>query len=703
MHKDIARCTIPSVVTPRKDMLPVSNDSTMLKLAETKFLQIAQPLVEAGFKIHPLYSVNANGVCQCPEGSTCSSVGKHPILKGWQHKATSNLAAVKGWAYQYPNANVGVLIEPGFIVLDIDPRNGGQVSFEGLLEQYDPMPETLTVQTGGGGWHYYLKLPDIALTQLPANLAAIGFPGIDVKAPGSYVVGPGSLHKSGQPYEWEVSSSPDLIEMATAPEWLITLITGVTHVGVREPQTIISKPLKDGEGRNQLLHKVGSSLKGQGVCNHLIASSLPAVNQALCLDPLPDGELENIIKSVSKYPEPSRSAPPIEFPPDEAEGAKPRKAKIMPEITLISLPELQKKEFPAVKWIIPGMLPEGMCLFAGGSKMGKSWFALDLAIQVAQGGVILGDREVLHGKVIYFALEDNARRLKVRCAKLLNGIEGPSNLLFSTAIPKLDQTGLTALISVLNDHPDCVLVIIDTMVRATPAKSGNRTDYDADSEILGRIQSLAGEKGICILFIHHTRKDGQRTGDDPFQEILGSTGIVGVADTMWMLKKARVEESATLYITGRDVEGQTYNIVFNADTCIWSPDNATPEAKPLSDTEQKIVFCFTTDAVVLSPKEVSDRTGVNDDTVRKAMTRMVDKGILTKPSPGKYKKSVTVSRNALTVGTVCDLAVTDDMSLDVPEHIQAQFKEFMNLDTQGFVTPPVTEPVTPLEPSEASD
>ena len=79
----------------------------------------------------------------------------------------------------------------GLAVVDIDPRNGGQI---------DPalMTPTATVATGGGGWHLYYRYPGGPL--LPA---LPGRAGVDVKADGGYVVAPPSIHPgTGRRYRW---------------------------------------------------------------------------------------------------------------------------------------------------------------------------------------------------------------------------------------------------------------------------------------------------------------------------------------------------------------------------------------------------------------------------------------------------------------------------------------------------------------------
>jgi hypothetical protein len=113
--------------------------------------------------------------------------------------------------------NVGILTgEPsGLLVLDIDPRNGGDETLFDLEKEHGELPETVMSLTGSGGWHYYFALPEGFM--VPSGPFAQG---IDIKANRGYVVGPGSRHGSGYLYEWEVLHHPDDVPLAAPPEWL---------------------------------------------------------------------------------------------------------------------------------------------------------------------------------------------------------------------------------------------------------------------------------------------------------------------------------------------------------------------------------------------------------------------------------------------------------------------------------------------------
>ena len=74
---------------------------------------------------------------------------------------------------------------------------------------------------------------------------------------------------------------------------------------------------------------------------------------------------------------------------------------------------------PPVKWIIPGLLPAGVAIFAGPSKAGKSWLTLWLCLQISQGKSVWG-RETEPRTVLYFSLEDTLGRLQERLYQLVD-------------------------------------------------------------------------------------------------------------------------------------------------------------------------------------------------------------------------------------------------------------------------------------------
>ena len=84
----------------------------------------------------------------------------------------------------------------------------------------------------------------------------------------------------------------------------------------------------------------------------------------------------------------------------------------------ITARELMAKTFPPIKFVVPGYVVEGLTIFAGAPKLGKSWAVLDWALAVASGGYAFGSILCQQGDVKYCALEDNHRRLQSRMKQM---------------------------------------------------------------------------------------------------------------------------------------------------------------------------------------------------------------------------------------------------------------------------------------------
>src|SRR5262249_23971285 len=151
-------------------------------------------------------------------------------------------------------------------------------------------------------------------------------------------------------------------------------------------------------------------------------------------------------------------------------------------------------------------IAEGLTLFAGKPKIGKSWMLLHAAYAVADAGITLGEIRCEQGDVFYAALEDNPRRIKRRMTKLFGTDPWPSNLRFVVQMKKLADGGLDQIKRWIREARHPRLIIIDTlkMVR-TPARK-NQSYYEADYESVMELRDLAAQHGIGIIVAHHLRK-----------------------------------------------------------------------------------------------------------------------------------------------------------------------------------------------------
>ncbi|GAA5025334.1 hypothetical protein GCM10023258_18170 [Terrabacter aeriphilus] len=135
--------------------------------------------------------------------------GKIPLTRHGLYDASSSREQIEKWWRRWPKANIGGVVPRSVLVLDIDPRNGGDRGWEELVHGRS-VPETLTSMSGrgDGGRHLYFQRPagQLSRQHLPV--------GIDLKTNG-YCVLPPSVHPAtGGAYEWH--NGP----IAPLPTWL---------------------------------------------------------------------------------------------------------------------------------------------------------------------------------------------------------------------------------------------------------------------------------------------------------------------------------------------------------------------------------------------------------------------------------------------------------------------------------------------------
>ena len=193
----------------------------------------ARYYAQLGWEILPVHGVSpVTAKCTC--GRTHKDPrenGKHPASANGQKDATTDLAQIDNWWTENPDYNIGMMARSsGFLVIDIDPRSGGDVAYEKLLEQTGgSLPDTVEAITGRyyddgetkRGRHLIYKCgPD---EKFAGNLSSLGLEGIDVKYNGYILIAP-SRHFTGVCYEWKPGHEPWTMEIAEAPEELLSII-----------------------------------------------------------------------------------------------------------------------------------------------------------------------------------------------------------------------------------------------------------------------------------------------------------------------------------------------------------------------------------------------------------------------------------------------------------------------------------------------
>lgn len=238
----------------------------------------------------------------------------------------------------------------------------------------------------------------------------------------------------------------------------------------------------------------------------------------------------------------------------------------------ITMTELYQTAFRSRPSIIDGLLYAGTYILAGAPKIGKSFLVAQIAYHVSTGRK-LWDFDVHQGTVLYLALEDDYQRIQSRMF-MMYGVNDTPNLHFATAAGKIRNGLDEQLENFMREHPDTKLIIIDTMQKIREL-GGEAYSYASDYEIIGRLKQFADKYCICVLTVHHTRK--QPAGDS-FEMISGTTGLLGCADgSLLMQKKKRTALEATIDVVGRDQQDQILYLSKDPNTQIWNLDRTEAE------------------------------------------------------------------------------------------------------------------------------
>lgn len=299
-----------------------------------------------GWPVFPVWYIAAkNAVCHCPKSKTCQSPGKHPIAQCAKRgclDATTDEETIRAWWSRFPSANVGIATGGRLLVIDIDPRNGGNEGFDALVEKYGPIPDTVECLTGGGGRHLYVEVPEgVSLKNSKSVLAQ----GVDIKYTGGYVVAPPSNHVSRGHYVWEASGDPaDGVSLAPLPAAWIKAMCSTESSGTSQPRKMPPVTEVMGDERNNRLFGQGRKLLADSWTKATISVALHALNQQQCAPPMDATEVDAIVENVFRK-EPGLS-PEYQARKDAAEARKAARPKpvekpppVEPTVILVGVDE----------------------------------------------------------------------------------------------------------------------------------------------------------------------------------------------------------------------------------------------------------------------------------------------------------------------------------------------------------------------------
>lgn len=511
----------------------------------------------------PIHGV-VNGYCTCGD-SECASVGKHPISSVVTHgvnDATTDLKLIRRWHRKHPDMNYAVATE-GLAVIDCDSKE----ALRAFRSAYDP-PPTFTVKTARG-FHFYYR------GEMPARNGAQNK--LDVKSgPGCYVVGPSSMHASGAIYAlWEDRPMADLPQ-------------NVACITKRRDD-----PTEAGGGgaipvglRNDTLTRFAGYLHGKGVPQPAVLEALKTLNRTMSEKPLPDREVRQIARSVSRYP-----------------------AKAPPQIVPFSKIAEEELKFLWYPYVCLGTLG----LLDGDPGDGKSQFTIWLCARVSRGQKLPNGDEIKPTNCFLFNFED-LKGAVIKKRLEANGADLSRVFIQSRPFQLSLQMAEWLDGEIAEKKPS--LVILDPIQAVMTGVDGN-SNIDV-REFMSRLSEIADRRRCAIICVRHFGKGSQ---DKAMKKGLGSTDFVGISRNQFGLAKrvdgvrgfivfhmkTNFERGESMLFTMGDADGRKGEqplIAFDKFTEITADEFFTAEVStrgPEQD-EREVAKQFLLDALANGPK-----------------------------------------------------------------------------------------------------
>lgn len=487
---------------------------------------------------------------------------KRPLTPHGCNDAKKDVGAIDFWWNKWPDASIGVATGSASNLIVIDEDIDETKDINGYHEvrlwekDHTQLPDTVQVLTGRGGCHLYYHYAGNDIK----NRAGI-IEGVDIRGEGGYVIAPPSKHPNGNSYVWE--ASPDEIQLAEVDETVLDFLFNQPN-DYQETEPFSLPEVIPMGSRNDTLFKMACSLQSKGFPDSAINAAMRAVNNERCAEPVGDDELDRIITSSLKYQKGGIeiTSDPIDIPVQKEH--KIRKLKTATGLMAKDIPE--PRVIVGVGSDLP-FLVEGTCILSAKPKLGKSWLALALCLAVAKGEDFLGYKTRCCS-TLYLDLETSESIQKKRLLKALAGNSVPNNFYLETETDVIGKGFEEQIEAYLQEDPSIGIVVVDVfqMIR-TAAKNFKETEYDHAYRDITPLNKIAQKHHIAIVLVCHDRKAVDP--DDPFSNILGSTGLQGAVSQMIVMFRKQKNDPIHVSVKGKTIDG-LIDMNIKIDNAQWS-------------------------------------------------------------------------------------------------------------------------------------
>jgi hypothetical protein len=307
-----------------------------------------------------------------------------------------------------------------------------------------------------------------------------------------------------------------------------------------------------------------------------------------------------------------------------------------------TLTQLIAADIPPPIQLFDHLMHEGMLLFGGKSKRGKSWLMFDLAIALCVGRSACRHFPCPQARpVLYLALEDGRARLQSRAKLIQPNLQNADLFHLCYSYPPLTEGGIEMLAEdIATQHYG--LVVIDVLAKLEKPKSGKSDKgYHDIYELFTPLQDLRKEHPFCLAMLTHLRK---QEADDIFDSLMGSVAYQGAQDVLWVLERKPKDDFAFLHVRDKDAEDKVIALRFLDGHWEYVGEG---DAYEVSRDQRKILKVLSEDDREMGIEEIRKSAEFGDNKygyVRKLLITMVKDDLIHHSSYGKYSATVRAKK-----------------------------------------------------------
>jgi RecA-family ATPase len=302
-----------------------------------------------------------------------------------------------------------------------------------------------------------------------------------------------------------------------------------------------------------------------------------------------------------------------------------------------TLAELGAADIPPLEYVIQELLHEGLWLFAGLSKRGKSWMLLDMCMAIAAGRSAFGHYATKKRGVLYIALEDGRRRIRDRAKTIQSDLSRLTNFHVVYEFPKMDASASATLERGIKKH-DLGVVVIDVLGGLLGDTPRNKTEYQSIYAQFSPLRALANQYHLPIILVDHLRK---ADAEDIAQRVQGSYAKVGASDSVAILERKEDDDEALLHIQSKESKNQTIAIQFYENRVEYLGEGS---AYKLKKETSEILTALSEEKKPMSVRDIMNALGVENSPkhysrFRKTLQRLFANDLVAKTSRGMFAAS----------------------------------------------------------------